>query len=58
MTPVAMRIGGVSWREVTGAERAQAWQRMLAVWQNSAVYEKRTERTIPIFFLSPIAPSS
>ncbi|MGY3556213.1 deazaflavin-dependent oxidoreductase (nitroreductase family) [Williamsia sp. R60] len=48
----------VSWREVTGSEREQAWQRMLAVWPNFAVYEKRTERTIPVFFLSPIASGS
>lgn len=58
MTPVAIRTGGVSWREVIGAEREQAWQRMLAVWPNFAVYEKRAERTIPVFFLSPIAPGS
>src|SRR3546814_5702936 len=49
MTPVAIRTGGVSWREVIGAEREQAWQRMLAVWPNFAVYEKRAERTIPVF---------
>ena len=48
----------VSWREVTGAERDEAWRRMLAVWPNFAVYEKRTERTIPVFFLSPIASGS
>jgi hypothetical protein len=44
--------------EVTGAERDEAWRRMLAVWPNFAVYEKRTERTIPVFFLSPIASGS
>jgi deazaflavin-dependent oxidoreductase (nitroreductase family) len=46
----------VTWREITGEERDKAWQRMLAVWPNFAVYEQRTERMIPVFFLTPIAP--
>jgi deazaflavin-dependent oxidoreductase (nitroreductase family) len=43
----------VVWREVTGTERDEAWQRMLAVWPNFAVYERRTERLIPVFYLTP-----
>jgi deazaflavin-dependent oxidoreductase (nitroreductase family) len=43
----------VTWREVTGTERDEAWQRMLAVWPNFAVYERRTDRLIPVFYLTP-----
>ena len=36
-----------------GEERAQAWQAMLAVWPNFALYEQRTDRTIKVFELRP-----
>lgn len=39
-------------------KRMQAWQRMFAEWLDFAGYEKRTERPIPVFFRSPIAPGS
>lgn len=41
-------------RELSGDERAEAWQRLRAVWPNFDLYEKRTERTIPVFLLEPI----
>jgi deazaflavin-dependent oxidoreductase (nitroreductase family) len=44
----------VSWREVEGEERAQIWQRMLANWPNYALYEKKTDRLIPVFVLTPL----
>ena len=44
----------VSWREVEGEERARIWQRMLATWPNYALYEKKTDRLIPVFVLTPL----
>lgn len=44
----------VSWREVEGEERARIWQRMLAGWPNYALYEKKTDRVIPVFVLTPL----
>lgn len=41
----------VSWREVEGEERAAMWQVMLRTWPNFALYEERTDRTIPVFYL-------
>jgi deazaflavin-dependent oxidoreductase (nitroreductase family) len=41
----------VSWTELGGAERAEAWQAMLEVWPNYAKYEERTDRVIPVFLL-------
>ncbi len=43
----------VTWREITGTEREQAWQTLLDTWPNFAIYEQRTERLIPVFFLAP-----
>ena len=43
----------VRWREVEGAERAAMWRVMLDTWPNFAVYEQRTDRTIPVFHLTP-----
>lgn len=42
-------------REVTGTERADAWQHMLRTWPNYAKYEAKTNRTIPVFLLEPAA---
>jgi deazaflavin-dependent oxidoreductase (nitroreductase family) len=41
----------VSWRELEGADRAEAWRAMLEVWPNYAKYEERTDRVIPVFLL-------
>ena len=43
----------VSWAEVEGEERAAMWQVMLGTWPNFALYEQRTDRTIPVFYLTP-----
>jgi deazaflavin-dependent oxidoreductase (nitroreductase family) len=43
----------VSWREVEGEERSAMWQVMLRTWPNFALYEQRTDRTIPVFYLNP-----
>ena len=41
-------------RELTGEERAEAWEHMLRTWPNYAKYAERTTRVIPVFLLSPI----
>jgi deazaflavin-dependent oxidoreductase (nitroreductase family) len=40
-------------RELSGEERAAAWEHMLKTWPNYARYEKRTERVIPVFLMTP-----
>ena len=40
--------------ELTGAERAAAWQTMLETWPNYAKYEAATDRVIPVFRLSRV----
>jgi deazaflavin-dependent oxidoreductase (nitroreductase family) len=44
----------VSWREMTGVQRDQAWQTMRALWPNFDKYAERTDRLIPIFRLTAI----
>jgi deazaflavin-dependent oxidoreductase (nitroreductase family) len=36
-----------------GDDRAKAWEAMLKVWPNFAMYEQRTDRRIKVFELSP-----
>jgi deazaflavin-dependent oxidoreductase (nitroreductase family) len=45
----------VTVREVTGDERAAWWDRSVAVFPNYALYQERTERTIPVLVASPRA---
>ena len=40
-------------REVTGEERARLWEVMVETWTNYRRYEERTDRTIPVFLLTP-----
>lgn len=40
--------------ELSGEDRAAAWQVMLKTWPNFALYEQRTDRTIPVFRLTPV----
>jgi deazaflavin-dependent oxidoreductase (nitroreductase family) len=40
-------------RMLEGDERAAAWQAMLEVWPNFAMYERRTDRHIKVFQLDP-----
>lgn len=41
--------------ELTGDERAAAWEHMLKTWPNYAKYAERAERVIPVFLFSPVA---
>lgn len=41
-------------RELSGAEREEAWEQMVATWPNYARYAERTDRLIPVFFLEPV----
>lgn len=50
------RPQAVSVRELGDDERATAWQELRAVWPNFDLYEKRTDRVIPVFELTPIRP--
>jgi len=40
-------------RELEGAERDVWWQRAVAAWPDYANYERRTDRLIPVFLLTP-----
>ncbi|MFF5438378.1 nitroreductase family deazaflavin-dependent oxidoreductase [Streptomyces achromogenes] len=40
-------------REVTGAEKADWWQRAVAAYPPYADYQKKTSREIPVFVLEP-----
>jgi deazaflavin-dependent oxidoreductase (nitroreductase family) len=40
-------------REVTGAEKAQWWERAVAAFPDYADYQRKTEREIPVFVLEP-----
>ncbi|MFG2076129.1 nitroreductase family deazaflavin-dependent oxidoreductase [Nonomuraea maritima] len=41
-------------REVTGAEKAEWWQRAVAAFPPYAEYQKKTDREIPVFVLEPV----
>jgi len=41
-------------REVFGDEKATWWERAVAVWPDYADYQRKTDRTIPVFVLTPI----
>src|SRR4051794_26708393 len=40
-------------REVTGAEKAEWWERAVAAWPDYAEYQRKTDRVIPVFVLEP-----
>ena len=40
-------------RVAEGAERAQWWERAVAVWPDYADYQTRTDREIPVFIAEP-----
>jgi F420H(2)-dependent quinone reductase len=42
-------------REMTGAEKAEWWQRAVAAWPDYAEYQTKTDRQIPVFLLEPVA---
>jgi deazaflavin-dependent oxidoreductase (nitroreductase family) len=41
-------------REVFGDEKAVWWERAVAVWPDYAEYQKKTDRQIPVFVLTPV----
>jgi deazaflavin-dependent oxidoreductase (nitroreductase family) len=41
-------------RELTGDERAEWWERAVAVYPTYAVYQAATDRLIPVFLLEPV----
>jgi deazaflavin-dependent oxidoreductase (nitroreductase family) len=41
-------------REVTGDEKSAWWDRAVEAWPDYAVYQKRTDRQIPVFVLEPM----
>ena len=42
-------------REVTGAEKAQWWERAVAAYPDYADYQRKTDRQIPVFVLEPLS---
>ena len=46
--------GDFTARELSGDERAQWWERAVAVWPDYAEYQKNTDREIPVFVLEPV----
>lgn len=47
-------IGDYDAREVFGEEKAIWWQRAVEVWPDYADYQRKTDRDIPLFVLTPI----
>jgi F420H(2)-dependent quinone reductase len=41
-------------REVFGEEKATWWDRAVAAWPDYADYQKKTDREIPVFVLTPV----
>jgi deazaflavin-dependent oxidoreductase (nitroreductase family) len=41
-------------REVFGDEKAVWWQRAVEAWPDYAEYQKKTDRQIPLFVLTPV----
>jgi F420H(2)-dependent quinone reductase len=42
-------------REVSGDEKATWWERAVATWPDYAEYQKKTDRQIPVFVLTPVS---
>jgi deazaflavin-dependent oxidoreductase (nitroreductase family) len=41
-------------REVSGDEKAAWWERAVEAWPDYAEYQKKTDREIPVFVLTPV----
>jgi len=56
---VELQDGGVTGdydaREVFGDEKATWWERAVAAYPDYAEYQKKTDRQIPLFVLSPVS---
>ena len=48
-------VGDYDAREVFGDEKATWWERAVAAYPDYADYQKRTERQIPVFVLTPVS---
>ena len=42
-------------REVFGDEKATWWERAIKAWPDYADYQKKTDRQIPVFVLTPVS---
>lgn len=42
-------------REVFGDQKAAWWERAVEAWPDYAEYQKKTDRQIPVFVLSPVS---
>jgi F420H(2)-dependent quinone reductase len=42
-------------REVFGDEKATWWERAVAAWPDYANYQRKTDRQIPLFVLTPVS---
>jgi F420H(2)-dependent quinone reductase len=47
-------MGDYEAREVFGDEKAAWWDRAVAAWPDYADYQKKTDREIPVFVLTPV----
>lgn len=47
-------VGDYDAREVFGEEKALWWQRAVAAFPDYADYQKKTDREIPVFVLTPV----
>ena len=45
-------------REVSGMERDEWWARAVEAWPDYAEYQKKTDRTIPVFVFEPVPAGS
>ena len=56
---VELQDGGVTRdydaREVFGDEKATWWERSVEAWPDYADYQKKTDRQIPVFVLTPVS---
>jgi deazaflavin-dependent oxidoreductase (nitroreductase family) len=41
-------------RTAVGEERERLWQKMAAIWPDDEVYQKKTDRTLPVVVLEPV----
>ena len=48
----------VTAREASNAEKEQLWPRLVEMYGDYAVYERRTDREIPVVILSPASPAA
>ena len=47
--------GDYTARQLSGDERAQWWERAVAVWPDYDSYQANTDREIPVFVLEPVS---